>query len=159
ARELFRTITAGASLHGMPSFAHLAERDRWALVAFVRELRGGRVDERGVATIDLPPRPRGGPDLARGAAVFRERCAVCHGERGDGKGSQAGALFDERNAPTPPAAFARGPEAFRGGSSDADVARVVLLGRPGTKMVPVPMEADDLWAVAAHVARLASDGL
>ena len=37
--------------------------------------------------------------LARGAALYAENCAVCHGDKGDGKGPAAAAL------PTPPANF------------------------------------------------------
>jgi len=37
--------------------------------------------------------------LARGAELYSENCAVCHGDKGDGKGPAASAL------PTPPANF------------------------------------------------------
>lgn len=156
ADELFRSITAGAPRYGMPSFAHLPPEERWALVAAIAALRGGAVS-RAVAPLPLPGRPRA-LDAERGARVYRNYCAICHGEKGDGNGPQALALLDERGTIAPPAPFATGMDAFRGGSSEGDVVRTVLVGRPGTAMNPLPLDGDDAWAVAAHVAKLAREG-
>lgn len=43
----------------------------------------------------LPPAPAGfalGGDPTRGAAAFAKRCAMCHGERGDGVSARAATL-------------------------------------------------------------------
>ena len=100
--ELYRTITVGAPAFGMPSFEHLPEDDRWALVSFVRGLLGA--DRSGTARPQLPPRPA--VDVELGRRTFLERCAVCHGVRGDGKGAGE-ALVDGRGRPAPAADFPR----------------------------------------------------
>lgn len=152
--ELYRTVTVGAPAFGMPSFGHLPEGDRWALAAFVRSLLGA--DRSGPLRPSLPPRPPVDADLGR--RTFLERCAACHGVAGDGKGAGE-ALVDGRGRAAPAADFTRGPGAFRGGSRPEDVARVVLLGRAGTAMAPVPLPPDALWSVAAYVSSLADTGL
>jgi mono/diheme cytochrome c family protein len=155
AGEIWRTITAGAPLYGMPSFAHLPALDRWALVAFLDDRRGGAVSLAS-APESLPPRRA--TDPGRGARLYASRCAPCHGARGDGAGWLGEGLRDEAGAFAPPASFVRGPDAFRSGSRAEDVARVVRVGRPGTRMIRSTLDGDDLWAVAEHVARLAREG-
>jgi mono/diheme cytochrome c family protein len=152
--ELYRTITVGAPAYGMPSFGHLAEAERWALASFVGAMHAV---EPGPAR---PPLPRETAiDLELGRATFSERCAACHGAAGDGRGPAGAALADARGRPAPPTDFTRGPAAFRGGARREDIARTVHLGRPGTAMAPVDLPPDALWSVAAHVSRLADEGL
>lgn len=156
ARDLYRTLSAGAPEAGMPAFDHLPAAERWELVAHVLDLRGepaGREEP-----LVLPPRPAV-LDLRLGQAVWQRRCAVCHGE--DGRGApQAAGLLDQRGRPCPPPDLRRGPGAFRSGGDPADVARTILLGRPGTTMVPTPGLSDEaLWATAAWVSSLAAEGL
>jgi high-affinity iron transporter len=98
----------------------------------------------------LPSRP---PSLARGAAVYRERCASCHGESGRGDGPKAKSLKG------PPPANLADP-AVMGGTSLLEIYRKIAIGVPGTAM---PEFADDVseedrWAVAAYVATLQYGG-
>ena len=98
----------------------------------------------------LPSRP---PSLARGAAVYRERCAACHGESGRGDGPKAKSLKG------PPPANLADP-AVMGGTSLLEIYRKIAIGVPGTAM---PEFAEDLseadrWAVAAYVATLQYGG-
>jgi high-affinity iron transporter len=98
----------------------------------------------------LPARP---PSLARGAAVYRERCAACHGETGRGDGPKAKSLKGP-----PPASLA--DPAVMGGTSLLEIYRRIAIGVPGTAM---PEFADDVseqdrWAVAAYVAALQYGG-
>lgn len=157
ADELFRTITSGAPEQGMPSFASLPPADRWALVGRVGELRRGHLAWGPVDAIPLPARERA-PDEAAGQRAFLKSCAPCHGPEGDGKGPQAPGIVDEAGKPAPPAAFARGSIVFRGGTSPEQIVRTVLLGRAGTRMVPVALEDQELWDVASFVAGLARRG-
>ena len=48
----------------------------------------------------VPLAPSGAPDVARGAALYTEHCASCHGATGNGDGPQA-----RRLDPPPPIAF------------------------------------------------------
>ncbi|HET8713890.1 MAG TPA: FTR1 family protein [Gemmatimonadales bacterium] len=115
------------------------------LIARITEAAGGpRVIEQ------LPARP---PSLERGAVVFRERCAECHGESGRGDGPKA------RQLEGPPPANLADP-ATMGGTTLLEIFRRIAIGVPGTAM---PEFADDIsvedrWAVAAYVAAMQYGG-
>ncbi len=74
-----------------------------------------------VAPEERSPRVRPTPTDAPlfGAALYQQRCAVCHGEQGEGKGKVGTAL--------------RSPE-FLTTVSDEYLATATALGRPGTTM-------------------------
>lgn len=74
-----------------------------------------------------------------GAAVFAERCAPCHGA--DGRGGERGP-----DIVSTPDAARRTPDV---------IARLVREGVPGGGMPAVPLEPDDVRAVASHVRTLA----
>ncbi len=154
ADELLRTITAGAPAHGMPSFAHLPEADRWSLALFVLARREEAAGER--RQVALPPRSE--VDLDLGRQVFAQRCALCHGAAADGQGPAGPTLVDVDGRPAPATDLTRGPDALRGGARSEDIARTIALGRPGTAMVPVDLAPDELWSVAAYVAGVVADG-
>jgi len=98
----------------------------------------------------LPSRP---PSLARGAAVYREQCAACHGEAGRGDGPKAGSLKG------PPPANLADP-AVMGGTSLLEIYRKIAIGVPGTAMPEFAgdISEEDRWAVAAYVAALQYGG-
>ncbi len=97
-------------------------------------------------------------ELARGAELYADHCALCHGPGGAGNGSAAPLLF-------PPARdFGRGQfllvSSTNGVPSDADLAAVLRRGLPGSAMPAFGwMPEEDLAALAAHVRRLAERGL
>lgn len=87
----------------------------------------------------LPPAPAAAeeraqrPAVEEGGRVYREACAPCHGERGDGKGQAARALDP------PPRDFTTGTYKFRSTPSGSvpcaeDLLRTVSEGIPGTMM-------------------------
>jgi len=98
----------------------------------------------------LPSRP---PSLARGAAVYREQCAACHGESGRGDGPKAKSLKG------PPPANLADP-AVMGGTSLLEIYRKIAIGVPGTAMPEFAEDVSeaDRWAVAAYVATLQYGG-
>ncbi len=75
------------------------------------------------------------PAATRGAQVFADRCAPCHG--GDGRGAERGPDI----VSTPAALRRQVPE----------VARLAREGVPGGGMPAVPLDAADVDAVASHV--------
>lgn len=98
----------------------------------------------------VPSRP---PSLARGAVVFAQQCAACHGEFGRGDGPKAKQL----KGPPPPNLA---DPAVMGGTPLLEIYRRIAIGVPGTAM---PEFADDIsepdrWAVAAYVAALQYGG-
>lgn len=101
----------------------------------------------------LEPLPTNPPSLARGAVVFRERCAACHGESGRGDGPKAKTLEG------PPPANLADP-AVIDGKSLVDIYRQIAIGTPGTAMPEFAgdLSAEDRWAVATYVAALQYGG-
>ncbi len=79
-------------------------------------------------------------DQAAGAAIFRSRCALCHGA--DARGGS-------------------GPDLRRGrfthGDGDWHLFRVVSRGVPGTAMEAQPLSEREVWQVLAFVRSLAAD--
>ena len=104
----------------------------------------------GGAIIPMPSRP---PSLARGAVVYREQCAFCHGETGRGDGRKAKSL------PGPPPASLASPVAA-GALSFDDVYRTITIGVAGTAMPEFEqtLTEDDRFAVAAYVLTLPYGG-
>jgi high-affinity iron transporter len=105
----------------------------------------------GPNVIEQPPTRA--PSLERGALVFRERCAACHGESGRGDGPKAKTLEGPR-----PANLA--DPKMMGGTTLLEIFRRIAIGVPGTAM---PEFADDIpvedrWAVAAYVAAMQYGG-
>jgi high-affinity iron transporter len=98
----------------------------------------------------LPARP---PSLARGAVVFRERCAACHGETGRGDGPKA------KSVKGPPPANLTDP-AVMGGTSLLEIFRKIAIGVPGTSMPEFAedLSEEDRWALAAYVGAMQYGG-
>ncbi len=88
---------------------------------------------------------------ARGRSLYQERCAVCHGERGDGKAPLAGRIQVR------PTDFTRGVFKLRStptGSlpTDLDLFATVTRGVHGTPMVPwSQLSEPDRWALVLQL--------
>lgn len=133
-RMLARIAQLLDSLAPPDSVARLAD----SLVASITAAAGGpRIIE---------PLPSRSPSLARGAAVFHERCAACHGETGHGDGPKAKSLKGP-----PPANLA--DHTVMGDKSMLDIFRRITIGTPGTAMPEFgdDVSAEDRWAAAAYV--------
>lgn len=165
-RDLFATITRGMPGSAMPSWGHLPERTRWALVHTVKSFAaepwevptastGGASGQEPTGVIRVPPEPP--YDEAAGARareLFAEACAGCHGAtaRGDGTRKQ----FDDRGFPTRPRDLTAG--IFKGDPSPRSLYARIVAGMPGT---PMPMSdwahGDDAWHLVHFVRSLSSD--
>ena len=104
----------------------------------------------GGALIPTPSRP---PSRARGAAVYREQCAFCHGGTGRGDGPKAKSLTGP-----PPSSLASPVDA--GSLTFDDVYRKITIGVAGTAMPEFEqmLTEDDRLAVAAYVLTLPYGG-
>jgi cytochrome c oxidase cbb3-type subunit 2 len=86
-----------------------------------------------------------------GKTVYNQHCAVCHGDKGDGKGPQAAGLKP------PPRNFTTGVYKFRSTPSgtlpiDQDLWKTISDGLHGTSMVPwISLSENQRWAVAAYI--------
>jgi mono/diheme cytochrome c family protein len=84
---------------------------------------------------------------ARGAALFRESCALCHGERGDGRGARREGLT------TQPRDFTS--RDWRASTSPRRVFFAVREGLHGKAMPSwKALSEQDSWAVTAYVLSL-----
>jgi high-affinity iron transporter len=96
-----------------------------------------------VAAYPVPLAPTTAPDLERGAKLFADNCAACHGATGNGKGPNAAALS------TPPVAFTDAERARK--RSLAGLEQVITQGISGTAMQGFgDLPEKDRWALAFY---------
>lgn len=165
-QDLFDTISRGMPGSAMPSWEHLPERTRWALVRYVESLAAqpwetkppnGLTPDQGTPTgvIRVPPEPRyDAAARAKAKEMFAEACAGCHGPTGRGDGVQE--QFDDKGYPTRPRDLTLG--VFKGKPVAENIYRRIIAGMPGT---PMPMSdwayGQDAWHLAHFVLSLSSD--
>jgi cytochrome c oxidase cbb3-type subunit 2 len=135
--DLLRTITRGLARTSMPEWSLLPERERRALVTYVktfvpdwRERGAGKV-----VPIPAPPASLGTPDsIARGKDVYALlECSTCHGETGLGDGPSARTLPpDTWGNAQKPFNFTKGR--LKSGGEPQDVYRTFVTGLNGTAM-------------------------
>lgn len=133
--EVYRVLYQGVRGTAMPSFHDVGDRDLWAMAQYVSSL-GDPVR----AAVKAAP----ADSIARGAKVYKARCASCHGETGE----VPAAMMNLRPA----------PKDLRTRVYDTDyLLGVVRSGVPGTAMVPVggltPEEEKDLVAFVTSMFR------
>jgi mono/diheme cytochrome c family protein len=169
--DLDRTLAGGIYRTSMPEWSLLPERERRAVVAYVktffpewRERGAGRV-------VPIPPQP---PSLgtaqsaARGKQVYELlECATCHGATGRGDGPSARTLDkDTWGNPQRPFDFTKGR--LKSGGAPEDVFRTFVTGLNGTAM---PSYEDifaapdgesilegDAWHLVSYILSLRKDG-
>jgi len=101
-----------------------------------------------LAAYPVPLGPRHPPDLARGAALFQQTCASCHGAKGDANTPMA------RQLDPPPIAFADRERASQ--RSPFALYQVINQGLEGTAMASFAQLPDsDKWALAFTASRFA----
>ncbi|MBX3478817.1 MAG: cytochrome c/FTR1 family iron permease [Caulobacter sp.] len=94
--------------------------------------------------------PSAAPDFARGAAVYAENCASCHGAAGDGKGPASKGLDP------PPIAFTDQDRARH--RSVFGLYQVIEQGLDGTAMPSFShLPQNERWALAFYVGSLSQD--
>ena len=101
-----------------------------------------------LAAYPVPLAPGSAPDVARGAALYADNCASCHGAKGEGP-TAAFAKLDP-----PPIAFADRDRARD--RSLFGLYQVIGQGLEGTAMQSyASLAAEDRWALAFHAGTLA----
>jgi high-affinity iron transporter len=130
-----------------------AQADR--LVALVREKRpaadvaalSGAIRWGVIGAYRVEVAPKRVPDVRRGAALFAERCALCHGAAGHGDGPAAQGLDPK------PSNFHDAERMSR--RSLESLYSTITLGVAGTAMAGAStLSEDERWALAFHVASL-----
>lgn len=156
--DLVRTITRGVRWTAMPTWHEVGEKERLAVVTYLKTLSRRWKEDAPEAPLVIPPAPRATPQLlVEGKALYeRAKCAECHGETGKGDGPSAGTLKDDFERPIQPADFTRGE--LKAGATVADVYRTMTTGLDGT---PMPSFADAMtdaerWAISYYVLSLSA---
>jgi cytochrome c oxidase cbb3-type subunit 2 len=156
--DLYRTITRGVRGTAMPTWHELPEKDRLAVITYVKTFSPRWRDERVDVPVPLPDPPGATADLLqRGKALYGEaKCGECHGEHGKGDGPSAPQLRDDVGFRISPTDFSRGQ--FKGGSDVRDVFRALSTGLDGTPMPSFAdaMTDDERWAISYYVLSLSA---
>ncbi len=174
--DLYKTISQGMPGSSMPPWEHLIERDRMALVYYVRYLaKEGKIKnlmakskkrtrKKAEATairkltpsdkIKLPAKtPPSIESIALGRRLYVAKCASCHGINGDGDSQDE--LKDEEGFPIMPRDFTAG--VFKGGAQPDDIAYRIMAGIPSTPMPSFEeLKPSELWSLVYYVRSLAN---
>jgi cytochrome c oxidase cbb3-type subunit I/II len=156
--DLYRTITRGVRWTAMPTWHELTDKERLAVVTYLKTFSKRWTDERPEPPAVVGDPPRATPALlAQGKELYQKaKCFQCHGDTGKGDGVSAPDLKDDFGFPISPADFTRGQ--FKGGSSVRDIFRTMTLGLDGA---PMPSFADSMneeerWAISYYVISLSA---
>lgn len=156
--DLLRTITIGIAGTAMDRYAALPERDRRALVAYLKSLSPRFAQEGAGQPIVFPaPRPLTPESAARGQAAYeRMQCAACHGDGARGDGPLAADLSDTDGLPIRPADLTS-PRLKSGKGAEA-IYRTVMTGLDGTPMPSYgdSLTPDEAWDLALYIFSLSA---
>lgn len=165
--DLYRTITLGAYPTSMPAWPLLSERERYAVIEYVKGFYP-EWNERAPGKpiyIPAPPEWLGSTEsVARGQEVYDLlECAKCHGDTGRGDGPSSDSLdADIWGNPQKPFDFTSGR--LKGGPNPEDVYRTFMTGIGGTAMPSFAdifdepdgeyIFANDAWNLVSYVLSL-----
>ncbi len=166
--DLFRTITRGVRGTAMPSWHELPEKDRWAVIQFIKTFSPYFQEERPEPPIYIPNPPPPSPELiALGKEAYvKAKCWQCHGGPGMkgeepytypwGKGPSADELKDDWGFPIKPTDFTRG--IFKSGPDARDIFRTMTTGLNGTPMPSFVQQLteEERWAISYFVLSLSA---
>jgi len=164
--DLFRTISRGMPGSAMPSWSHLTEETRWALVYYIKSFARNPVevgpDHQPQSATD-PPRGRVEvpaeapfPESAKQNALklFETNCASCHGPTGKGDGQQQ--QEDSEGFPVRPRDLTAG--IYKGSPESGEVYKRIVAGLPGSPMPSHPhLYGKDAWDLVHLVRSLSTD--
>ena len=166
--DLFRTVSRGIPGSAMPSWSHLREGDRWALVHYIKSLAAepwtiaaptdpAEEGSEGTGVIRVPPEPPDDePSRQRGRDLFIRGCAPCHGLEAKGDGPQD--QRDERGYPIRPRDLNTG--VYKGSPEPEDLYRRIVAGLPGTPMPGYAVfHGVPVWDLVHYARSLSSDDM
>jgi mono/diheme cytochrome c family protein len=164
--DLFRAISRGMPGSAMPSWGHLPEATRWALVHYIKDFSTRPLEiaapedpakqyAPGKGVIRVPQAPAFTPEgEKRARELYAQGCAACHGAtgRGDGRREQV----DSKGRPTRPRDLTAG--VFKGSYEPEAVYRRIVAGLPGSPMPSSPyLYGDDAWHLTHLVLGMSSE--
>jgi DMSO reductase family type II enzyme heme b subunit len=173
-QDLLRIVTEGMPGTSMPAWKSLPERERVAVVAYIKTFaesyKGAKIE-----TVAVPKEVASSEaSLRRGKKMFDAfECVKCHGQAGRGDPAPGSDLKDDWGQAIRPANLHH-PWTFRGGSERKDVVMRLLTGVAGTPMPAIADSVEDyrksdekdadvreasLWDLANYVRSLGPERL
>jgi DMSO reductase family type II enzyme heme b subunit len=142
-QDLFRVVTDGMPGTSMPSWRVLSERERWAVVAYIKTFAEGYGSAK-LAPVAVPKEVSPSEaSIRRGKKMFDAfECVKCHGQAGRGDPAPGSDLKDDWGHPIRPANLHK-PWNFRGGAERRDVVLRLLTGLAGTPMPAIAESLED----------------
>lgn len=161
--DLFTSISRGlVADFDMPAFKFLPERDRWAVIYYIKTLSERWEEEaewqEDPIIVGEPPIPDQDM-ITQGKDVYATmKCAKCHGILGKGDGPSAPELEDDNGLPIVPRDFGDSSQ-FVGSSKPRGIYQTFHTGLDGT---PMPSFGDFLdqeksWQLVWYVMSLRTD--
>lgn len=129
--DLYRTITRGLSRVSMPAFPLMPEREKLAVIEYVKGFYPAWQEEQGarrIVPVPLAPSDLDDPQRARrGRFVYLDmQCSQCHGVDGRGTGATQTEYTDAWGHPQKPFDFTRGN--LKSGNAPEDIYRTFHTG-------------------------------
>ena len=158
--DLFISISRGLVLeHDMPAFKFLPERDRWAVVAYIKSFSDRWEEEaewqEDPIIVGEPPIPDADM-VAAGEKVYElMQCEQCHGPTGKGDGPSAPGLEDDAGLPIIPRDFTDATQ-FVGSNEPKGIYQTFTTGFDGTPMPSFAdfLDEDQRWQLVWYVISL-----
>ncbi len=151
--DLLRTVTQGLRWTAMVGRPDLAERDRQAVVQYIKTFSPRFAKEQPGKPVPVPAAlPNNQQILAQGQRLYHEAgCVACHGENGRGDGPAAQGLKDSWGWPIWPSDLTWRP--LKRGSDLNGIYLTIVTGIAGT---PMPSYANSLngrqaWALVDYL--------
>ena len=166
-QDLFKIITRGVYRTSMPEWSLLTERERWAVIAYVKGFFPEWTARGPGAPIFVPQPPPsvGSPEsVARGRELYQLlECSACHGTSGHGDGPSAATMEpDVWGNPQHPFDFTKGR--LKSGAGPEDIYRTFMTGLNGTAMPSYydifaepdgdSIRAGDAWNLVSYIVSL-----
>ena len=158
--DLMRMIRDGMPGTAMPGWGDLlSEAEMWDLIAYLKVF-GGLEEEVPTDQVDYGEQvATSAESIAKGKALFKDRCDECHGA--SGKGVATKRLKDDGGARTWPRNLTK-PWTFRASNEPRDIFSRISVGIPGTQMPSFAdpkskkiLTIEERWHVANYVHSLA----
>jgi cytochrome c oxidase cbb3-type subunit 1 len=174
--DLFITITHGLWGTAMPTWQEISERERAAVIQYIKTFSDRWQKEAMGQSISITPEsPVTAASIENGKTIFHGKaiCFMCHGAEGRGDGMLAAGLQDVWGHPVRPANFTLPAGAHGGvklGHDGEHIFKTIVTGVGGTPMPPFQgqLKPEEVWDVVhyvqslrgeAHIAELAARGL
>ncbi|WP_447987102.1 cbb3-type cytochrome c oxidase subunit I [Nitrospira sp. Nam74] len=172
--DLYVSVTHGLWGTSMPSWQNLSDRERWAVVQYLKTFSERWRRESVGQPVSISSEPPVTPaSIEKGKTLFESNCAICHGSEGKADGPLATALQDDWGQAIKPSHLALpagAPGGVKLGHDSRRLFQSIMAGIGGTPMPPFegsvsPAEGWDLvhyvqsLRASAHEAEVAAVGL